>query len=97
MRRRVVLWLSWPQEWLSLHWRYLCWEGMWFPWYKYLGIWFNDDWSWDDHVEYVILRAERAVGEFEFRFWKNRAVDIETKVIAWKSMFRPALEYGSEV
>ena len=37
------------------------------------------------------------MGEFEHRFWKNRAVDIETEVIAWKSMFRPAIEYGSEV
>lgn len=65
--------------------------------YKYLGVLFNDQWSWKDHVEYVLLRTERALGEFEHRFWKNRAVDIETKVIAWKSMFRPAIEYGSEV
>jgi len=65
--------------------------------YKYLGIWFNDQWSWSDHVEYVLLQAQRAVSQYEFRFWKNRAVDVKTKVIAWRAMFRPAIEYGSEV
>ena len=27
--------------------------------YKYLGVWFNNLWTWDDHIEYVLLRAER--------------------------------------
>ena len=65
--------------------------------YKYLGIVFNNTWSWTDQSEYVLSRATKAVDNVEFRFWKNRSVDIESKVIAWKSVFRPAIEYGSEV
>lgn len=65
--------------------------------YKYLGVLFNNDWNWHDHIDYILLRTEKAVKSLEWRLWKNRAVDIETKVIAWKTIFRPGLEYGSEV
>jgi hypothetical protein len=65
--------------------------------YKYLGIVFNDKWDWEDHVKYVISSVDKRVCALEWRLWKNRAVDVETKVIAWKTIFRPALEYGSEV
>jgi len=65
--------------------------------YKYLGIVFNDQWDWSDHVQYVLSTVSKRVRALEWRLWKNRAVDVETKVIAWKTIFRPALEYGSEV
>ena len=65
--------------------------------YKYLGVVFNDRWDWDDHVQYVLSLVSKRVCALEWRLWKNRAVDVETKVIAWKTIFRPALEYGSEV
>ena len=65
--------------------------------YKYLGVWFNDKWDWSDHVECVLSRTEKRVKALEWRLWRNRAVDVETKVIAWKTIFRPAVEYGSEV
>lgn len=65
--------------------------------YKYLGVWFNNSWSWSDHVQFVLCHSERVLKMYEHRFWKNRAVDVEAKVIAWKSIFRPAIEYGSEV
>jgi exonuclease III len=65
--------------------------------YKYLGVVFNSSWNWNDHVDYVLTRTETVLKTLEWRFWKNRAVDNETKVIAWRSIFRPAIEYGSEV
>ena len=65
--------------------------------YKYLGIMFNSQWNWTDHVEYVCGKMERAVNKLEYRLWKNRAVDVKTKVIAWSSIFRPVIEYGAEV
>ena len=65
--------------------------------YKYLGVWFNDKWSWSDHIAYILLKVERAVGSIEYRFWKNRSADVKTKTIAWKSIFRPVLEYATEV
>ena len=65
--------------------------------YKYLGVVFNDQWDWSDHVEYVLSSVGKKVNALEWRLWKNRALDVETKVIAWKTIFRPALEYGSEV
>jgi hypothetical protein len=48
-------------------------------------------------VEYVFQKVDGMVSALEGRFWKNHAVDIRTKAIAWKSIFRPVLEYGSEV
>ena len=65
--------------------------------YKYLGVVFNDQWDWSDHLEYVLSIVGKKVNALEWRLWKNRALDVETKVIAWKTIFRPALEYGSEV
>jgi hypothetical protein len=65
--------------------------------YKYLGVVFNDKWDWSDHVQYVLSSVSKRVCALEWRLWKNRAVDVETKIIAWKTIFRPALEYGSEV
>lgn len=67
------------------------------PRYKYLGVVFNDQWDWSDHVSYVLSVMSKRLSALEWRLWKNRHVDIETKVIAWKTIFRPALEYGSEV
>ena len=65
--------------------------------YKYLGIMFNSQWNWTDHVEYVCGKMERVVNKLEYRLWKNRAVDVKTKVIAWSSIFRPVMEYRAEV
>ena len=63
--------------------------------YKKLGIVFNNTRSWSAQLEYVLSRATKAVDDLEFRFWKNRSVDIESKVISWKRV--PAIEYGSEI
>ena len=65
--------------------------------YKYLGVMFNEDWTWRHHLEYVCDKVVTLVSALEFRFWRNRAVDVKTKVIAWKTIFRPIIEYGAEV
>lgn len=65
--------------------------------YKYLGIWFNKSWTWEDHIEHVLRKMDELVNQVEHRFWKNRAVDVRSKMIAWKSIFRPVMEYGAEV
>ena len=65
--------------------------------YKYLGVIFNSKWNWSDHADYVYKKVDGMVNRVEYRLWKNRAVDVKTKVTAWKSIYRPIIEYGAEV
>lgn len=48
--------------------------------YKYLSVLFNSKRTWNDYVYKVYSMANRV----EYRLWKSRAVDVKTKVVAWK-------------
>ena len=61
---------------------------------KYLGVILSSDLSWDKHVRYIQGKAERVLGLLKHTL--SRAPD-KIKLIAYKTICRPILEYASAV
>jgi hypothetical protein len=64
--------------------------------YCYLGLWFQNDLSWDVHFEHVLQKVQKVTKCF-MPLWKNRHINVEIKRIVLLSCVRPVIEYGSEV
>ena len=62
--------------------------------FKYLGIILNNKLSWDDHVSYVVLRANKMIG---FIFSVARHLPSKALLALYKSIVLPILEYGQPV
>lgn len=62
--------------------------------YKYLGVIITSDLKWNEHVDYVAKKATK-------KLWYLRRKLLKTppsvKLIAYKALVRPTLEYASEV
>jgi hypothetical protein len=59
---------------------------------KYLGIILRSDLSWADHVNYTVKRAWKAL-HFTMRILKKG--NSNSKALAYMSLVRPILEYGT--
>ena len=64
--------------------------------YKYLGIWFNDKLSWNDHFKYMLPKAAAKSNTIRSLMTNNR-VTPRAKLLVWLAFVRPLLDYGCEV
>ena len=62
--------------------------------YKYLGVMLTSDLGWSEHVNYVVLKANRALG---FIRRNLGPCSKETKLKCYVTLVRPILEYASSV
>nr|XP_054765722.1 uncharacterized protein LOC129272629 [Lytechinus pictus] len=61
---------------------------------KYLGITFSNNLSWNAHVDSITKKANNTRC---FSAKKSQAVQENTKVICYKMLLRPIMEYASEI
>lgn len=59
--------------------------------YKYLGVMFANDLSWNTHVHYLSSKASRALNFIRRNFWQ---APLELKELLYLTNVRPILEYG---
>jgi hypothetical protein len=64
--------------------------------YKYLGIWFNWNLNWDDHIKYMIGKSKSRSASLRRLLTNNRIVP-RAKTLVWLCFVRPLLDYGCEV
>lgn len=62
--------------------------------YKYLGVTIMSDLRWNEHISEVVRRAMRKLGYLKRNL---RQCTHEVKLIAYKTLVRPVLEYASIV
>lgn len=61
---------------------------------KYLGVLFNYNLKWNDHVELITSKAFRKLGVIKRRL---RLANSGTKLQAFNSLIKPSLEYASNI
>jgi hypothetical protein len=64
--------------------------------YCYLGLWFQNNCSWNVHFEEVMKKVERRKNML-MPVWKSRHISVEVKRIVMLTCVRPIVEYGAEV
>jgi hypothetical protein len=64
--------------------------------YCYLGLWFQNNCSWNVHFEEVMKKVERRKNML-MPVWKSRQISVEVKRIVILTCVRPIVEYGAEV
>jgi hypothetical protein len=64
--------------------------------YCYLGLWFQNDCSWNLHFDEMMRKVERRKNML-MPIWKNRHISVEVKRIVMLTCVRPIIEYGAEV
>ncbi len=65
--------------------------------YKYLGIWFQNNLRFSQHVEYMVRKASRVSGFISFICRKGRGTRPRTALYIWNQVCRPLLEFGCEI
>ena len=61
---------------------------------KDLGIWFQNNLKFDEHINYIVNRANRLVGLIKRTF---KSLDKDSFLILYKSLIRSILDYGGSV
>ena len=61
---------------------------------KDLGIWFQNNLKFDEHINYIVNRANRLVGLIK---WTFKSLDKDLFLILYKSLIRSILEFGGTV
>jgi hypothetical protein len=64
--------------------------------YCYLGLWFQNNCSWNVHFEEVMKKVERRKNML-MPVWKSRHISVEVKRIVLLTCVRPIFEYAAEV
>ena len=64
--------------------------------YRYLGLLFENNCSWNAHLEEVLKKVEQRKNMF-MPLWKNRHIKVEVKRIVLLTCVRPIIEFGAEV
>jgi hypothetical protein len=64
--------------------------------YRYLGLWFQNDCSWNLHFDEMMKTVEKRKNML-MPVWKNRHISVEVKRIVMLTCVRPIIEYGAEV
>ena len=65
--------------------------------YKYLGIWFDKKWVWNNHIDYVVSKVKSRLNEWKFLIFRNRYLSTITKLRVWNTIIKPLIMYGSEI
>ncbi len=61
--------------------------------YKYLGLWIDEKLNWDDHLEHIENKIDKAMKILRIMKWKNTTVWKQT--YAWMTYVVPHFRYGS--
>ena len=61
---------------------------------KDLGIWFQNNLKFDEHINYIVNRANGLVGLIK---WTFKSLDKDSFLILYKSLIRSILDYGGSV
>ena len=61
---------------------------------KDLGIWFQNTLKFDEHINYIVNRANRLLGLIKRTF---KSLDRDSFLILYKSLIRSILDYGGSV
>ena len=61
---------------------------------KHLEVQLTHDMSWKNHVLSVVLRASRTLGFLKHSLYESPS---NVKAVAYKTIFRPVMEYACEV
>jgi len=64
--------------------------------YCYLGLWFQNNCSWNTHFEATMQKVGRRVAML-MPVWKNRHITVPVKRIVMLTCVRPIIEHGAEV
>lgn len=62
--------------------------------YKYLGVVLNNKLTWNNHVQYIVTKANKMLG---FIFSVARDLCLKAKLALYKAIVLPILEYGQPV
>lgn len=62
--------------------------------YKYLGVTLNAKLSWSEHIDGVCSKAMKKLGYLRRSL---KSANTETKLLAYKTIIRPVLEYACEI
>lgn len=62
--------------------------------YKYLGVTISDDLSWQTHIDNIKNNANRTLGYLRRNF---SLAPMQLKLLLYKTLVRPKLEYSSSV
>lgn len=63
---------------------------------KYLGIFFNQKLTFGRHLEHTLRKANTAYGMLA-NIFRNKNVNKEVKLLAYKTLIRPVISYGSVI
>ena len=64
---------------------------------KDLGIWFQNNLKFDEHINYVVNRSNKLLGLIKRTFNMFKALDKESFLILYKSLIRSIPAYGGSV
>jgi hypothetical protein len=64
--------------------------------YEYLGVYFHESATWDEHVKAVIKKGKKAVNNM-MRVFKNRQLPVKLRVKVWETVVLPKIMYAAEV
>jgi len=64
--------------------------------YKYLGMWFQSNGSWDKEKKSRIKKAKRRMA-VAYMLIRAGKLSVQDGLAVWRGLIRPVLEYGSEI
>jgi hypothetical protein len=65
--------------------------------YKYVGVWMNEECTWEDQMLKVKEKGMKLTNQMKFWLFRHWGLSVRTKVEVWKAMVGSVLRYGSEV
>eukprot|EP00121_Abeoforma_whisleri_P015578 Awhi_evm1s14341 len=65
--------------------------------YKYLGVYVNDKWNWNTHVNYVNKKVKKKLEAIRLPILRNSNLGTKAKLTVWNTMIKPIVLYGSEI
>ena len=61
---------------------------------KFLGVWFDDRLTWDNHIKYLKVECSRALNLLKTLAFSRTKTDTKMLLRVYKSMILPKLDYG---
>lgn len=65
--------------------------------FKYLGVWFDSNNTFDTQTKSIISKTNRRAGQLKFMLHKINGCSTQCRLTIYKTHIRPLLEYGSNI